>query len=122
MKTKKEMSQAYKDRRKPAGIFHIKNMVTGRVFLGSSLDLDGVLNSHRFRLQSGLHPNEAMQKDWRERGEGDFRFEILETVPAAAYENDTIEDELKLLEEIWLERFPIPGELLYNTDTNLRRV
>ncbi len=122
MKSKKELIREYKERHQPAGIYQIRNIATGRVFLGSSLDLDGVLNSHRFRLQSGLHPNEAMQKDWRERGEGDFRFEILDTVPAAAYENDTIEDELKLLEEIWLERFPIPGELIYNTDTNLRRV
>ena len=122
MKTKKELLRDYKERTKPAGIFHIKHTATGRVFLGSSLDLDGVLNSHRFRLESGLHPNEALQKDWKEKGPAAFEFGILETVPATDDPKVNIEDELTLLEGIWLEKCDKEQIPQYNTDANLRRI
>jgi hypothetical protein len=121
MKTKKEIIREYKDRRKPAGIFQIKNVSTGKVFLGSSLDLDGVLNSHRFRLEAGLHPNESLQQEWNEKGPREFEFTILETVPATDDPQVRSEDELTLLEGIWLEKLEADRVARYNTDTDLRR-
>jgi group I intron endonuclease len=121
MKSKKEIVREYRDRRKPAGVYEIKNKANGKVFLGSSLDLDGPLNSHRFRLAAGLHPNQALQKDWNESGPDNFTFEILETVPAKEDPRFNPEDELTLLEEIWIEKLRPVGPLGYNTDLNLRR-
>jgi hypothetical protein len=122
MKTKKELIREYKDRRKTSGIYRIRNTASGRAYFGSSLDLDGVWNSHRFRLESGLHPSETLQRDWKELGPAGFVFEILETVKDADLDIPRVEEELALLEGIWIERLNASGETGYNTDTNLRRV
>lgn len=118
MKSKKELIQEYKNRKKPAGIYQIKNLKNNKVLLGSSLDLDGPLNSHRFRLELGRHPNQALQKDWNEFGAEAFIFEVLEVIEQSDDPEFKVSDELGLLEERWLEK-KLP---LYNTDNNLHKL
>ena len=50
MKPRKELKREYQQRDKRAGVFQIKNIVNGKVLLGSSLNLDGPLNLHKFAL------------------------------------------------------------------------
>jgi hypothetical protein len=121
MKTRKELSREYRERQKPAGIYRIRNKANGRVLVGSSLDLGGPLNSHRFRLSAGLHPNEALQKDWNEFGPDAFEFEIVESIAVVERPGFDLEVELALIEEIWAEKLKELGALGYNTDANLRR-
>ena len=121
MTSRKELIRAYKARRKPAGVFGIKNTVSGKVLLGSSLNLDGPLNSHRFMLRAGKHDNVELQRDWLALGEDCFAFEILESVPERDDPGFRIEDELTLLEQIWLERLQPCGERGYNTDAKIRQ-
>src|SRR5690349_694463 len=104
MKTRKEIHREYKERVKPSGIFQIKNIANGKVLLGSSLNLEGPLNKHRFMLRINGHPNQELQKDWNELGSDQFSFEILETVPIQNDPNFNLNDELRLLEEVWLEK------------------
>ena len=80
MKSKKDIIRLYKERKKPAGIFQVKNMVNGKVLLGSSLNLEGPLNSQKFMLTIGSHRNKTLQNDWNEYGKDNFVFEILETI------------------------------------------
>lgn len=121
MQSRKEMIRNYKERRKPAGVFQIKNIANGKVLLGSSLNLEGPLNSHRFMLTTGSHRNKALQNEWNAYGEKNFVFEILETVKVTDDPNFNLNDELTLLEEIWLERLQPFGEKGYNTDPNIRQ-
>ena len=121
MQSRKEMIRNYKERRKPAGVFQIKNVANGKVLLGSSLNLEGPLNSHRFMLTTGSHRNKALQNEWNAYGEKKFVFEILETVKVTDDPNFNLNDELILLEEIWLERLQPFGEKGYNTDPNIRQ-
>ena len=121
MQSRKEMIRNYKERRKPAGVFQIKNIANGKVLLGSSLNLEGPLNSHRFMLTTGSHRNKALQNEWNAYGEKKFVFEILETVKVTDDPNFNLNDELILLEEIWLERLQPFGEKGYNTDPNIRQ-
>ena len=79
-KSRKELNQEYMKRPKPAGVFQIKNTANGKVLLGSSLNLEGPLNGHRFMLKIGSHHNKVLQQEWNEYGEEHFVFEILETV------------------------------------------
>ena len=120
MKSKKEMIREYKERRKPAGVFQVKNTANGKVLLGSSLNLEGSLNKHKFMLSIGQHRNKAMQEDWREYGPDKFVFEILEVVKVEDDENINLGDELTLLEQIWMEEIQPFGERGYNTGTNIR--
>ena len=120
-KSRKELNQEYMKRPKPAGVFQIKNTANGKVLLGSSLNLEGPLNSHRFMLKIGSHRNKALQQDWNQYGEQNFVFEILETVTIKDDPNFNLRDELTLLEMIWLEKLQPFGEKGYNLDSNIRQ-
>src|SRR5262245_15339016 len=122
MKTRKEIHREYKERVKPSGIFQIKNLANGKLLLGSSLNLEGPLNKHRFMLKIGSHPNKELQKDWNELGPDQFTFEILEAIQIKDDPNFNLKDELTLLEDIWLEKLQPFGERGYNADAKIREV
>lgn len=121
MKSIQDMKREYKERKKPAGIFQVKNIANGKVLLGSSLNLEGPLNGHKFMLIIGRHRNEALQKEWNEYGVDKFIFEILEVVKVKDDPNFNLNDELTLLEQIWLEKLQPFGERGYNPDPNIRQ-
>ena len=121
MKSKQDIKREYKERQKPAGVFQIKNIANSKVLLGSSLNLEGPLNSHKFMLTIGKHRNEALQKDWNTFGADKFVFEILEVVKVKDDPSFDIKDELTLLEQIWLEKLQPFGDRGYNTDDKIRQ-
>lgn len=96
------------------GVFQIRNTANEKVFVGSSMNLDGIFNRHEFQLKTGGHPNKSLQKDWNELGSRNFAFEILEEVfprenPVYDYKSD-----LEVLEDLWLEKLEPYGEKGYN--------
>lgn len=119
VKTRKELNREYKERVKPAGIYQVKNTANGRMLLGSSLNLEGPLNRHRFMLKIGSHTNKSLQKDYDELGPENFVFEILEEVKIVDSPNFNLSDELTLLEMLWLEKLQ-PVEKGYNLNTRIR--
>ncbi len=121
VKTKEELKREYKGRQKPAGIFQVRNTVNSKVLLGSSLNLEGPLNAAKFMLSTGQHENKALQKDWNEYGPDKFVFEILEVVQIKNDPNFNLNDELTLLEMIWLEKLEPFGGRGYNTDAKIRQ-
>ena len=122
MKTRQDIKREYRERKKPAGVFQVKNTANGKVLLGSSLNLEGPLNGHKFMLTIGRHRNEALQKEWNDFGPEKFVFEVLEVVKVTDDPNFDINDELTLLEQIWLEKLQPFGERGYNIDTRIRQV
>ena len=120
MTTKSDIKREYKERKVSAGVFRIKNTVNGKIMLGSSLNLEGLLNRHRFELSIGSHRNRELQKDWNEFGSDMFVFEVLEIVQVTDESQIKVEDELTLLEQIWLEKLQPFGEKGYNTGTKIR--
>jgi group I intron endonuclease len=120
MKSRKEINREYLERVKPAGVYQVKNIVSGKIFLGSSLNLEGPLNRHKFMLKIGSHPNKTLQKDWDELGPENFIFEILEEVKVKDDPNFNLKDELTLLEQIWLEEIQPFGERGYNVNEKIR--
>lgn len=121
MKSRQEMKREYKERNKPAGIFQVKNLANGKVLLGSSLNLEGPLNSHKFMLTIGRHRNDELQRDWNKFGPENFVFEILEVVKPSSAPDFDLNDELTLLEKIWIEKLQPFGERGYNEDTKIRQ-
>jgi len=119
--SRQDVKRQYKERKKPAGVFQVKNRVNGKVLLGSSLNLEGPLNSHKFMLQIGKHRNAALQKEWNEFGPDAFTFEILEAVKVTDNPSFNLDDELTLLEQIWIEKLQPFGEHGYNTDQKIRQ-
>ena len=121
MKTRKELKQAYRERPQRAGVFQVKNTVNGKLLLGSSLNLDGPLNGHKFALSTGSHRNAALQNDWNHYGAAAFVFEVLEEVRVTDDPHFNLSDELLLLEQIWAEQLQPFGERGYNTDSKIRQ-
>ncbi|MEK7705589.1 MAG: GIY-YIG nuclease family protein [Myxococcota bacterium] len=119
---KRELKRAYRERPKPAGIFQVKNTVTGKVLLGSSLNLDGSLNRHRFMLVNGSHYNRALQQAWKDDRPGAFVFEILDVVDVKDEPGFNLKDELAALEQAWIEKIGPFGERTYNEGAEIRDV
>ena len=98
----------------------MKNTANGKVLLGSSLNLEGPLNRHRFMLRIGSHINKVLQQDWDELGPDHFVFEILEVIQVKDDPNFNLKEELTLLEQIWLEELQPFGERGYNLNSKIR--
>jgi hypothetical protein len=122
VKSIQDIKREYKERKKPAGVFQVKNLVNGKILLGSSLNLEGPLNSHKFMLGMGSHRNDELQKEFNQYGSENFVFEILETVKVTDDPNFNLADELTLIEQIWLEKLQPFGERGYNKDSKIRQV
>ena len=119
-KSRQDLKREYKERKKPAGVFLVRNTANGKVLLGSSLNLEGSLNKHRFMLTMGSHINTRLQQDWKTYGPDHFVFEILEVVRVKDEPGFSVEDELTLLEQIWIEALQPFGEKGYNAAGKVR--
>lgn len=96
------------------GVYQIKNTVNGKVLIGSSRNLPGILNRFRSELKLGSCRNSALQNEWEQFGSGAFEFEeleVLEPLDDPAY--DPSED-LKILEELWTEKVTPYSDKGYN--------
>ncbi len=95
----------YKETRRPMGEDRVRNRVSGRSLLGTSVDLPSILNRQRAALRLGSHADRELQRDWNELGEGAFALETLDTL--APPENRAGYDpgaELQALEQLWREK------------------
>jgi group I intron endonuclease len=63
-----------------AGIYCIRNIISGRKYVGSSVDIKNRWKNHRVSLRSGTHDAKAMQRSWIKHGEAAFEFTALEAV------------------------------------------
>lgn len=109
---KKELKNQYKQTLRPMGIYQIRNVINEKIFIGSSMNLDGIINRYKFELKNGSHKNRILQKDWDEFVEEDFAFEILEKLEPR--EGLNYPKELEFLEDLWHEKLQPYGKKGYN--------
>jgi hypothetical protein len=98
---KNDLKKIYKETPRPMGVFQIRNSVTERIYLGSSLNITGKINSHRFLLKNGLSVILELQNDWNQYGEENFTFEILDYLKPKEEPDYDYTDDLKVLKELW---------------------
>jgi len=115
-----ELKRQYKETAPQAGVYQVRNLVNGRVFLGSSFNLHGPFNKHRFMLKFGSHPARALQKDWNQHGPEAFAFEILAVVEQTEDPAFSIEAALQDLEARYLRELEPCGERGYNSSPHIR--
>ncbi len=108
------MTAKYKQTALAMGIYQIKNLKNGKIFIGSAKDLRGRINSNKFQLKNGSHPNKEMQRDYNEAGEEGFSFDVLDYLKPKDDLNYDYTDELRVLEEMWLDKLQPYGEKGYN--------
>jgi group I intron endonuclease len=60
-----------------SGIYVIRNLVNGKRYIGSSVDIFARWRQHRHALKRGTHHSSHLQNAWRKYGSEAFRFEVL---------------------------------------------
>jgi group I intron endonuclease len=71
-------------KKKVAGIYWIKNLINGKIYIGSTTCFKKRFRDHRKYLKEKKHKNKHLQSAWDKYGEENFVFEILEKL-----ENDS---------------------------------
>ena len=112
---KRALKQQYKETARPAGVYRVRCVSKDRSLVGSSVNVEAILNRHRAELRMGGHRNRDLQRDWNEVGEEGFAFEVLDTLEPRDEPGYEQARELKALEELWLERLAPYDEAGYNT-------
>ena len=101
---KKELKKKYKQTLLPMGVYQIKNTANGKIFIGSSKNLPGKLNSQKFQLDLGSHMNTELQNDYTNFGSDNFTFEVLDYLEPIEDINYDYTEDIEVLKEMWIEK------------------
>ena len=104
---RRELRTQYEERRPEAGVYALRNGVTGRTLLASSTDLGAV--RHRFEFARATNTASAMDlrlaPDMRELGVSAFVLEVLDVLDTQAEAtSDQFRADLASLEQLWREK------------------
>jgi group I intron endonuclease len=88
------------------GVYAIRNIRSGRQYIGSSINLRSRIRSHIKDLLAGCHANHALQSDFSALGANNFEAKTLA--------NDVPQSRLNLIETQHIRLFLDSGDALYN--------
>jgi hypothetical protein len=114
MTNKKTLKRQYLEMKTRAGVYAIRNQITGRALVAGSTNVQGALNRHRFDLQHGQHRNARLMQDWVEHGATNFLFDVLDMVKPSEDPAVNAARELEMLVSLWRQEIPCVGELGYD--------
>jgi len=63
-----------------SGIYQIKNLINGKIYIGSSNNMIKRFESHKYLLKNNKHFNQHLQNSWNKYGNNVFVFSVLEYV------------------------------------------
>lgn len=117
---KKELVTAYKQSFRPMGVYQIRNVDNGKIFVDGSMDLDGARNRLEFQKQINMNPLPELKQDWAAYGGKSFVFEELDRIkplkeaPGDATDSTKFRDEVDALRDLWIEKLQPFGDVGYN--------
>jgi hypothetical protein len=114
MTNRKTLKRQYLETKTRAGVYAIRNEITGRALVAGSTNVQGTLNRHRFELQHGQHRNARLSQDWVEHGETSFYFEVIDMVKPSEDPAFNAVQELEMLVCLWRQEIPCVGALSYD--------
>ena len=89
------------------GIYIIKNIINGKFYIGSAVNIKLRWAQHKHQLEHNKHGNRYLQRSWNKYGRENFVFEVLEYVPD--------KHELILCEQKWFDKMkPYDNNIGYN--------
>jgi len=114
MTDRKALIRQYKETPRPMGAYCVRNVVNGKSFIGVARDVPGKLNGHRAQLRMHSHRNAELQQDWDAFGSEAFAFEVLDLLKPSEEPGYDPGDDLRVLEQLWLDKLQPFGERGYN--------
>ena len=118
---KDEARRKYKNTVQPMGVYCVTNSVNGKMFIGSSLNVESIFNRISFQLKNSSYTNEELQKDYKLQGDVDFSFKVLDFLKPVDDPAYNYADDLRVLEELWLEKLQPYGETGYNLKKAMKK-
>ncbi len=104
-----------------AGVYQLQNTINGKLYIDTSVNIDGTRTSKLFQLKMGKAVfNRAIQKDLKEHGASAFTFSVLEVLPEGTPEV-LLERQLLALKTQWMERLQPFGDKGYNSRKGFER-
>ena len=100
----RRLKQEYKQAKRAFGVFLIRNTTNDKVYIASGMDIQGIINRHKFALSTGGHQSKELQKDWNELGADKFEFEVVDQMEPRDEPGFDGRRELQFMEEMWLEK------------------
>ena len=116
---RRELSEQYARTPRAMGIFQIRNVKRGRIYVGASVDLEASRNRHEFSRTMPRTPIGELLGDWQADGGDAFVFEVLDRLEPPG-EGEPAKDaaaskrELDALLALWLEQLQPYGARGYN--------
>ena len=72
---------AYRDRKVESGVYAVRCVPSGQVWVGSAPDLSTIQNRLWFTLRQGSNTHRTLQAAWADHGADAFTFEVVERLP-----------------------------------------
>jgi group I intron endonuclease len=106
MDRRAELKREYKNKPQNIGVYQIKNQGNGKIFIGSSMNLDGMFNRFKMGVKCGdfSNGNQRLAEEMKEYGMESFTFEILDQLKPSEDPLYDYKEDLKTLEALWLEK------------------
>ncbi len=102
---RKELKDAYKQRKITGGIYRVTNARSGMYLFNYAPDIQAKQNAFGFSVSSGVVFDNRLRRDWEAFGGESFRFEVLETLDKKKDQTqEQFVEDLKALAEIWEEK------------------
>jgi len=60
-----------------AGVYAIRNLSNGKVYVGSSCNTSRRIHRHKHELRANIHPNILLQRSYNKYGEATFEFYVI---------------------------------------------
>jgi hypothetical protein len=104
---RRELTEEYRQNPPEAGVYQLVNTVTGKVFLGTALNLPSVRGKLEFSQRTGTVSalDRKLRVDLTEYGAAAFTFEVLEVLDVLPNATPaSTRDDLAALEALWREK------------------
>lgn len=117
---KKALADAYAHSFRQMGVYQIRNTVNGKLFVRSSMDLEGARNRFEFMKQMNTNTLPELKADWEAYGKDVFEFSVLDEIKpreeqvADRSELKKYQDEVDALAELWIDKLQPYGDRGYH--------
>jgi predicted GIY-YIG superfamily endonuclease len=101
---KSALKKAYKESKKPTGVYLIKDNYNHKLYIGASVEPEARINRHKAELRFGSHRNAELQNAWKKGGESALEFEIIDRLELKEDSDVNVEEELRLHTEMWIRK------------------
>lgn len=61
-----------------SGVYKIVHSPSGKVYVGSAVNIDRRWREHKYQLENGRHRNQKLQRAWAKHGAKEFSFQVIE--------------------------------------------